>query len=29
MLHAMTEIEFRLPFRLPAGGSVLATAERP
>jgi ubiquinone/menaquinone biosynthesis C-methylase UbiE len=29
MLHAVTEIEFRLPFRLPAGGSVLATAERP
>ena len=29
MLHAMTEIERRLPFRLPAGGSVLATAERP
>jgi SAM-dependent methyltransferase len=28
-LHAMTEIERRLPFRLPAGGSVLATAERP
>jgi len=27
-LHAMTEIERRLPFRLPAGGSVLATAER-
>ena len=27
--HAMTEIERRLPFRLPAGGSVLATAERP
>jgi SAM-dependent methyltransferase len=29
MLHAMTEIERRLPCRLPAGGSVLATAERP
>jgi hypothetical protein len=29
MLHAVTEIERRLPFRLPAGGSVLATAERP
>jgi SAM-dependent methyltransferase len=28
-LHAMTEIERRLPFPLPAGGSVLATAERP
>jgi SAM-dependent methyltransferase len=28
-LHAMTEIERRLPFALPAGGSVLATAERP
>jgi SAM-dependent methyltransferase len=28
-LHAMTEIERRLPVRLPAGGSVLATAERP
>ena len=27
-LHGMTEIERRLPFRLPAGGSVLATAER-
>jgi SAM-dependent methyltransferase len=27
--HAMTAIERRLPFRLPAGGSVLATAERP
>jgi SAM-dependent methyltransferase len=27
-LHAMTEIERRLPFALPAGGSVLATAER-
>jgi SAM-dependent methyltransferase len=27
--HVMTEIERRLPFRLPAGGSVLATAERP
>ncbi len=29
MLHAITEIERRLPFGLPAGGSVLATAERP
>ena len=29
MLHGMTEIERRLPFPLPAGGSVLATAERP
>jgi SAM-dependent methyltransferase len=29
MLHAVTEIERRLPFGLPAGGSVLATAERP
>jgi len=28
-LHAMTEIERRLPFPLPAGGSVLATAEKP
>jgi SAM-dependent methyltransferase len=28
MLHAITEIERRLPFRLPAGGSVLAIAER-
>jgi SAM-dependent methyltransferase len=28
-LHAMTEIERRLPFALPAGGSVLATAEQP
>ena len=27
--HAITEIERRLPFCLPAGGSVLATAERP
>lgn len=27
-LHGMTEFERRLPFRLPAGGSVLATAER-
>jgi len=27
--HAITAIEERLPFRLPAGGSVLATAERP
>jgi hypothetical protein len=29
MLHGMTDIERRLPFALPAGGSVLATAERP
>jgi hypothetical protein len=29
MLHVTTEIERRLPFPLPAGGSVLATAERP
>ena len=28
ILHGMTEIEGRLPFPLPAGGSVLATAER-
>ena len=28
MLHGMTEVERRLPVRLPAGGSVLATAER-
>ena len=28
-LHGMTEIERHLPFPLPAGGSVLATAERP
>jgi SAM-dependent methyltransferase len=28
-LHAMTEIERRIPFALPAGGSVLAIAERP
>jgi SAM-dependent methyltransferase len=28
-LHAMTEFERRLLFTLPAGGSVLATAERP
>jgi SAM-dependent methyltransferase len=28
MLHAMTEFERRLPCALPAGGSVLATAER-
>jgi SAM-dependent methyltransferase len=27
-LHAMTEFEHRLPIALPAGGSVLATAER-
>jgi len=29
MLHAMTDIERRLPFPLPFGGSVLAIAERP
>lgn len=29
ILHGMTEFERRLPFRLPAGGSVLAIAERP
>jgi hypothetical protein len=29
MFHAITAIERRLPFHLPAGGSVLATAERP
>ena len=29
MLYGMTEIERRLNVRLPAGGSVLATAERP
>ncbi|MBN8871341.1 MAG: class I SAM-dependent methyltransferase [Rhodospirillales bacterium] len=29
MLHGMTECERRLPVRLPAGGSVLAIAERP
>jgi SAM-dependent methyltransferase len=29
ILHAMTELERRLPFPLPAGGSVLAIAERP
>jgi SAM-dependent methyltransferase len=29
MLHAMTELERRLPFPLPAGGSVLAVAENP
>jgi len=28
-LHGMTQIERRLPFSLPFGGSVLATAERP
>lgn len=27
-LHGMTEVECRLPFSLPFGGSVLATAER-
>jgi SAM-dependent methyltransferase len=29
ILHAVTAIERRLPFPLPAGGSVLATAEAP
>jgi SAM-dependent methyltransferase len=29
VLHAMTEFERRLPFPLPAGGSVLAIAETP
>jgi SAM-dependent methyltransferase len=29
MLHAVTQFERRLPFPLPAGGSVLAIAERP
>jgi SAM-dependent methyltransferase len=29
MLHGMTEIERTLPFRLPAGGSVFAVAEKP
>ena len=29
MLHAVTSLERRLPVRLPAGGSVLAIAERP
>ncbi len=29
MLHRMTELERRLPFGMPAGGSVLATAIRP
>ncbi len=28
-LHGMTQLERRLPFRPPAGGSVLAVAERP
>jgi SAM-dependent methyltransferase len=28
-LHGMTELEQRLPFPLPVGGSVLATAEKP
>ncbi len=28
-LYAVTEIEGRLPFHLPAGGSILATAQRP
>jgi SAM-dependent methyltransferase len=29
MLHGMTAIEFRLPFGLPGGSSLLAVAERP
>ena len=29
ILHGMTELERRLGFSLPAGGSVLAIAERP
>ena len=29
MLHGITEFERRLSFPLPAGGSVLAIAERP
>ncbi|MBV9250798.1 MAG: class I SAM-dependent methyltransferase [Acetobacteraceae bacterium] len=29
IMLSMTELERRLPFHLPAGGSVLATAERP
>ena len=29
MLHRVTEMERRLPFAMPAGGSVLATATRP
>jgi hypothetical protein len=29
ILHGMTEFERRLPFPLPAGGSVLAIAEKP
>jgi SAM-dependent methyltransferase len=29
MFHAITQIERRLPFPLPAGGSVLAVAEKP
>jgi SAM-dependent methyltransferase len=29
MFHVMTELERRLPFSFPAGGSVLAIAERP
>jgi hypothetical protein len=28
-LHGITALERRLPFPLPAGGSVLATAEAP
>jgi SAM-dependent methyltransferase len=28
-LHAVTKLEWHLPFRLPAGGSVLAVAEKP
>jgi len=29
ILHGMTQLERRLPFAIPAGGSVLAIAERP
>jgi hypothetical protein len=29
IFHHVTELERRLPFPLPAGGSVLATAEKP
>jgi SAM-dependent methyltransferase len=29
MFHAITDVERRLPFPLPAGGSVLAVAEKP
>jgi hypothetical protein len=28
LLHGMTQLERRLPGRLPAGGSLLATAEK-